>query len=129
VRTRLLPWRLTVVAAAALAGGVAGCSTAPRPPAEVPDGDPARGAQLIDELGCGSCHSVPGVRDADGMVGPPLDHFGSRAYIAGELTNNGSNLQRWIRNPQAVEPGTAMPDLGVSEIDARDIAAYLLTLE
>jgi len=124
VRTRLVQWTLATVAATV----VAGCST-PTPPAEVPEGDPARGARLIAELGCGSCHSVPGVRDAHGLVGPPLDHFGRRAYIAGELTNNGANLQRWIRDPQSVEPGTAMPNLGVSEIDARDIAAYLLTLE
>jgi cytochrome c len=124
---RLTLWPLAAVAAAVAA--TIGCSAPSTPPAEVPEGDPARGARLIAELGCGSCHSVPGVRDADGLVGPPLDHFGRRAYIAGELTNNGANLQRWIRDPQSVEPGTAMPNLGVSEIDARDIAAYLLTLE
>lgn len=122
---RLILGALATVAVAV----VAGCSTPSTPPAEVPEGDPARGARLIGELGCGSCHSVPGVRDAHGLVGPPLDHFGSRAYIAGELVNSGANLQRWIRDPQSVEPSTAMPNLGVSEIDARDIAAYLLTLE
>jgi cytochrome c len=117
------------VLAALTAAMATGCTTPPTPPAEVPDGDPARGARLINELGCGSCHTVPGVRDAGGLVGPPLNRFGSRAYIGGELTNNGSNLQRWVRNPQDVEPGTAMPNLGVSEIDARDIAAYLLSLK
>jgi cytochrome c1 len=62
-------------------------------------------------------------------VGPPLNRFGSRSYIAGELANNGANLQRWIRDPRSVEPGTAMPNLGVTAVDAQDIAAYLFTLE
>jgi cytochrome c1 len=66
---------------------------------------------------------VPG---ADAEVGPPLTGFGRRGYIAGELPNNPENLQRWIRSPQSVEPGTVMPDLGVTESDARDIAAFLL---
>ncbi|MFC4859441.1 c-type cytochrome, partial [Actinophytocola glycyrrhizae] len=79
--------------------------------------------------GCGSCHTVPGVDGADGLVGPPLTRFGARSYIAGALPNTGDNLQHWIRDPQEVEPGTAMPDLDVSELEARDIAAYLLTLE
>jgi cytochrome c1 len=109
---------------------VAGCShpgTA-QPPAESHQGDPAHGKALISQYGCGSCHVIPGVDGADGLVGPPLTQFGKRSYIAGELPNNASNLQRWIVDPPAVEPGTAMPDLGVSPIDARDIAAYLLTL-
>ncbi|RBY82588.1 cytochrome C [Geodermatophilus sp. TF02-6] len=98
------------------------------PPAESDLGDPDRGRTLIAEYGCGSCHVVPGVQNAVGLVGPPLTSFGRRSYIAGELQNNADNLQRWIRDPQDVEPGTAMPDLGVTAIDARDIAAYLLTL-
>ncbi|MDG6110198.1 c-type cytochrome [Dactylosporangium aurantiacum] len=118
------------VATVALLGLPAACSTLPSPPpVEVHDGDPARGARLISQYGCGSCHTVPGVRGADGLVGPPLTRFGSRSYIAGELVNNGPNLQHWIREPQQVEPGTAMPDLGVSETDARDIAAYLFSLD
>ncbi|TVT19894.1 c-type cytochrome, partial [Amycolatopsis rhizosphaerae] len=96
---------------------------------EVPLGSPARGAQLIRQYGCGSCHTVPGVSGATGLVGPPLTRFGARSYIAGELPNNGDNLQRWIRDPRGVEPGTAMPNLGVSPLDARDIAAYLFTLK
>jgi len=106
------------------------CSTlSPTPPAEVPNGDPGRGAELISRYGCGSCHTVPGVKGADGLVGPPLTRFGSRSYIAGELVNSGPNLQRWIMDPQGVEPGTAMPNLGVTATDAQDIAAYLFTLE
>jgi len=109
---------------------VAACSTPGSrvPAAEADLGDPERGARLISDYGCGSCHVVPGVNDADGLVGPPLTAFGRRSYIAGQLPNNADNLQRWIRDPQDVEPGTAMPDLGVSTVDARDIASYLLSL-
>jgi cytochrome c1 len=101
----------------------------PPPPAEVPGGDPGRGARLLERYGCGSCHTIPGIRGADGLVGPPLIKFGSRSYIAGELPNNGENLQRWIKDPQGVEPATAMPDLSVTDVDAQDIAAYLFTLD
>jgi cytochrome c len=100
----------------------------PPPPSESRNGYPERGARLIQQYGCGSCHTVPGVDRADGLVGPPLTRFGARSYIAGELPNNADNLRRWIQDPQSVEPGTAMPNLGVSETDARDIAAYLFTL-
>lgn len=123
-------WLWPVAAATILLGIPGGCASVSNPPpAEVPSGDPARGARLIDQYGCGSCHTVPGVRGANGLVGPPLIRFGSRSYIAGELPNSGANLQRWIRHPQEVEPGTAMPDLGVTKTDAEDIAAYLFTLD
>jgi cytochrome c len=116
----------TLVAAAAV---LAACSSVPQPsPPQVRGGDPTRGRALIRQYGCGSCHTVPGVSGADGLVGPPLTRFGARSYIAGELPNNADNLQRWIRSPRSVEPGTAMPELGVTELDARDIAAYLYTL-
>ncbi len=59
------------------------------------------------------------------MVGPPLNCFYQRGYIAGRLPNNQDNRIKWIRNPQQIEPGTAMPDMGVKEKDASDIAAYL----
>ncbi|GIJ26404.1 hypothetical protein Vqi01_15660 [Micromonospora qiuiae] len=107
-----------------------GCaSTGPPPPPEVRTGQPERGAALIAQYGCGSCHTIPGIDRADGLVGPPLIRFGSRSYIAGELVNNADNLRHWISDPQAVEPGTAMPNLGVSPLDAQDIAAYLYTLD
>jgi cytochrome c len=124
------PSAVLVAATLLAAGWTASCSQQGKlPPAEVRDGNPARGVQLISEYGCGTCHSIPGVRGADGLVGPPLDHMGRRGYIAGQLPNTGPNLQRWIRDPQQVEPGTAMPDLNVTPEDARDIAAYLFTLE
>jgi cytochrome c len=94
----------------------------------VPGGSAERGSQRIAQFGCPSCHTIPGVRNASGNVGPPLNRFGTRTYIAGMLRNTPANLVRWIREPQRVIPGNAMPNMGVSEADARDIAAYLYTL-
>jgi cytochrome c len=91
-------------------------------------GDLRRGRALIESYSCGSCHSIPGIRNAAGLVGPPLLLFGRRTYIAGELPNTPENLVAWLRNPKAVERGTAMPNLGLTEQQARDIASYLYTL-
>ena len=91
-------------------------------------GDPDRGRAALDGFGCGACHVIPGLRAARGMVGPPLTGFARRSYIAGQLVNSPDNLVRWIADPQAVEPGTAMPDLGVVPTVARDMAAFLYTL-
>jgi len=114
----------------ATAGVLAGCADpgAHQPAAVATAGDPARGSHLVQTYGCGSCHVVPGVSGATGKVGPPLTDFGQRSYVAGLLPNNQGNLEHWIRDPQQVLPGNAMPDLGVTQVDAQDIAAYLLTL-
>lgn len=90
--------------------------------------DARRAPRLIAGFGCGGCHTIPGVSNASGNVGPPLNRFGSRTYIAGMLSNTPSNLVRWLRDPQGVVPGNAMPNMGISEAQARDIAAYLYTL-
>jgi cytochrome c1 len=71
---------------------------------------------------------IPGIHGANGLVGPPLTNFAQRAYIAGEVANTADFLVRWIEVPQAIEPGTAMPNLGITEGQARNIAAYLYTL-
>lgn len=92
------------------------------------NGNPQQGRRLIVSYGCGSCHTIPGIYTARGVVGPPLYFFGRRTMIAGELPNTPENLVRWLRNPRAVEPATAMPALGLSEQQAQDIAAYLDTL-
>ncbi|MFP5236576.1 MAG: c-type cytochrome [Acidobacteriota bacterium] len=91
-------------------------------------GDAHAGKQLIRSYGCGACHIIPGVNGARGLVGPPLYYFADRTMIAGELANTPPNLTRWIEHPKQVEPNTAMPDLGVTADQAKDIAAYLYTL-
>jgi mono/diheme cytochrome c family protein len=92
------------------------------------EGDPERGAEWIDAYGCGTCHVVPGIDLAQGKAGPPLTRWAERHFIAGSLLNTPTNLVRWIVEPQAIEPGTAMPNLGVAPEQALDIAAYLYTL-
>jgi mono/diheme cytochrome c family protein len=95
---------------------------------EIRAGDPRRGRDMVATYGCGSCHVIPGVDNARGTVGAPLTDFGDRHYIAGSLLNTPENLTLWILAPESVEPGTAMPAVGVSAEDAWDIAAYLLSL-
>ena len=88
-------------------------------------GNATHGQVLFAEKGCGGCHTLKGVTQAAGLVGPPLDGVGQRAMIAGMLANNPDNLARWIREPQAVLPGNAMPNLPMSKQDSRDLAAFL----
>jgi cytochrome c2 len=90
-------------------------------------GNPRRGEAMFIQYGCGSCHSLKNVRGATGMVGPPLDGVALRVIIGGHLSNNPNNMEQWIRNPQQVSPGTAMPDLNVGAEDARDMTAFLYT--
>lgn len=91
-------------------------------------GDPELGRAAISEYGCLSCHDIPGVRGPGGTVGPPLQDWATRRIIAGHLPNTPENLRAWIEDPQAIDPGNAMPDVGVSPEDAAHIAAYLFTL-
>lgn len=107
---------------------------APKPAAReahAPPGppDPARGRQALMQYACITCHAIPGVVGPDAPVGPPLEGIGSRTFLAGGLPNTPENMVRWLRSPQNVNPRSAMPDLGVTEAHARDMAAYLFTLD
>ena len=84
-----------------------------------------RGAEIIRDVGCGSCHVIPGVPQADGRVGPELTGVDDKRFLAGELPNTTDNIVDWIMDPQRFEPDTVMPDLGLDEEQARDVAAYL----
>lgn len=91
-------------------------------------GDATRGAAVINQYRCGACHIIPGIHNARGLVGPPLMYFAERTFIGGEVPNTPDNLVHWIKSPKSIEPGTAMPDLGLTDQQARDAAAYLYTL-
>lgn len=122
--------RVTIVALFALLWLVNSCGTASkRQAAALTRGNPDRGASTISRYGCGSCHSIPGIAGANGLVGPPLGGIGDREYIAGILPNQPVNLMRWVRDPRAVNERTVMPNLGVTPGDASDIAAYLYSLK
>jgi cytochrome c len=96
---------------------------------EITAGGNARaGRDDIRKYGCYTCHTIPGVAGANGLVGPPLTGIAVRQYLAGELPNTPENMMRWIQHPHQVEPHTVMPEMNVSEQDSRDIAAYLYTL-
>jgi cytochrome c2 len=118
------------LALALLAVLLSGCAPDPEISAAqvVPGGDPRRGKELILRYGCGSCHTIPGVPGADALVGPPLDRFGLRSFIAGRLQNTPDHLVRWIHNPKQVDEKTAMPEMGIPESEAVHIARYLYGL-
>lgn len=105
-------------------------SLLPRPAAaQLAGADTERGRQLVARYGCVGCHTIPGVGGPASNVGPPLEKLALRAYIGGVLPNTPEDLVQWLRDPPAIDPRTAMPDVGLSEAEARDVAAYLYTLE
>jgi cytochrome c1 len=125
---RCISASLFALAASCIAAvGCTGGKTLPAYNAMV-GGNASQGRHVIVSKGCGSCHVIPGIHNAKGLVGPPLMFFSRRTMIAGELPNSPENLVRWLKNPPAIEPGTAMPDLGLTDQQAHDVAAYLYTL-
>lgn len=122
-----LPWPVALPLAAALST-LGACD--PGPGAVAPgEPDPGNGERLLSTYGCTACHSIPGVPGANRAVGPPLEGFAKRSFIAGLLPNTPEMRVRWIMNPQRIDPGNAMPDLRVGLGEARDMSAYLGTLE
>ncbi|NLG76199.1 MAG: c-type cytochrome [Xanthomonadaceae bacterium] len=95
----------------------------------VSGGDAKRGRQAIAELECGACHQIPGVPGAWGRVGPPLAEYRHNVYIAGKHPNVPDVLVRFVRDAPSLAPDTAMPAIEMSDTQARDVAAYLYSLE
>lgn len=118
--TTLLPF-LT----AALCAALAGCGE--KVVRAVEGGDAKVGKRLIEQYQCTSCHAIPGAAGASSNAGPDLQGFARRSYIAGRIPNMTPQLVQWLADPPAMKPGTMMPDLGVSEAEARHMAAYLYT--
>jgi cytochrome c1 len=104
--------------------------TAARTQAETMTGGHVRDGQTaMAHYGCGSCHTIAGISGANGTVGPDLKHIAGRTEIAGSLPNDPLTMQRWLMHPQALRPGSGMPEQAVTRQDARDMAAYLYTLK
>lgn len=114
---------------ALLAVSACGCNASGTGASAATGGDPALGEMAIRHYGCGACHTIPDIPGANGIVGPPLRKMAERTYLAGVLANTPDNMIRWLLNPPAVDPATAMPSVGLSEADARHIAAYLYALK
>lgn len=121
-RTLLLLFVLAALSAAACGSKVE------KEAAAMTGGDVHRGKQAIAKYGCVACHTIPGIDNAVANVGPPLTKVAVRQYLGGHLINTPDNMIKWIRRPQEIDPNNAMPTLGVTEQDGRDIAAYLYTL-
>ncbi len=99
---------------------------APAAVALAPEGDPLRGKIALTQFACNACHMIPGVTGSKVFVGKPLLGLKNQQFIVGKLPMSRENLVRWIVDPKAIDPHTAMPVLKVPEADARDMAAYLL---
>jgi cytochrome c2 len=111
-------------------GALTACSTGLDRSYPVPTGgEHQRGLAVIERVGCAACHEIPGVRSLRSRVAPSLDDFAHRGVIAGILPNNPANLTRWLLDPPRISPRTAMPALGLTDQEARDVAAYLYTLQ
>ena len=133
MRFRLSKWTALTMAAAGLlvaAAVGAGFAQGERQQKEnvaraMTGGDPTRAPDLIRRYGCAGCHTISGIPGGDGKVGGPLDGLRARVYIAGVASNTPDNLIQWMMSPPAFSPRTAMPATGISEEEARDVAAYL----
>jgi cytochrome c oxidase subunit 2 len=89
-----------------------------------------RGRELFRSLACAGCHTIDGLTAGKFAGAPNLTHFASEQDIAGVLSPvDETNLRRWLADPPAVKPGTAMPNLGLSEQQITDLVNFLLVLE
>jgi cytochrome c len=115
----------SAVILSALLFALSACENRPPSYDAATGGNPQRGREAIVSYGCGACHKIGGIPNAYGLVGPSLQDIGERSYVGGNLPNSPENLETWIRHPRQIDPHAAMPDLNVTETDARDITAYL----
>lgn len=123
-----------VVLVLAVALGVAAASTYERSRAEreanaATGGEGLRAIAVMTHNGCAGCHTIPGVPGAQGTVGPKLDgSLSKRRYIAGTIPNSPENMVRWLQVAREINEKTAMPSTGITDQEARDVAAYLYAL-
>jgi cytochrome c len=95
---------------------------------QLTNGDPGRGRDLAQSRGCVGCHDIPGTRGTRGNVGPPLTGIATRVYVGGVLLNTPDNLRQWLLDPPRIDPRSAMPNVGLTDQEARDLSAFLYTL-
>ena len=124
-------WRVAVVLCCALLLALTACKKDIRKEASemTGGGDPDAGKKTLARRNCNACHKIPGVESSRATGGPNLEHWTQRQLIAKRYPNTPENLIHWIQDPRAMVDTTYMPSMGVQEKEARDIAAYLYTLE
>jgi cytochrome c len=122
-----MKYRITKCGLAAILALVACSDKASKGSRFLTNGDSHRGKRLLASYGCTACHTIPGVPGSNSLSAPPLVGISQRSYLAGMLENTPENLRLWIQHPRKVNPHTAMPEAGVTDNDASDMAAYLYT--
>jgi cytochrome c len=123
-----LTTRLTTGALLCAAVLASGCAKE-EPASRVVGGDPERGRLLVQQYQCAACHFIPEVQGPNGDAGPSLESMGRLSYIAGSIPNQPENMIRFLQNPPAVKPGTLMPALGITDDEARHMAAFMYSLK
>lgn len=88
-------------------------------------GDPDKAMASIARYGCAACHDIRGAQMPGGRAAQSLSGISERIYLGGAVNNTPDNLIRWIVNPKQFDPKTAMPVTGISDAEARNVAAYL----
>ncbi len=119
----------SVILIASLLAGLGACADKRDQPRELTGADPRAGLAVIARVGCAACHRIPGIPWPDGTVGGALDGFADRSMIAGRFPNQPETLAAWVRDAPSLAPTTGMPAMPISPSEARDVAAYLYTLE
>ncbi len=130
MKTGMQPgWGHRYVLALVACASLAACDGPPNRTPTLGDANPARGLKLVSDKGCVACHTLPDVKWPRGGLGPSLENFGRQTLIAGRLPNQPGTLMQFVRDAPALVPGTAMPAIPMTDQEARDVTAYLLTLK
>ena len=101
------------------------CKPPPDETQHMPQADIARGEAVVERVGCGACHEIPGIKWPKGKTGPSLQGFANQGLIAGWLPNRPDNLAAFVRDAPAAVRGSTMPAMPISQSEARDVAAFL----
>lgn len=118
--------RSTLLAAALL---LAACGDSTAPARTIAGADPGRGLAVVQRVGCAACHEISGIDWPQGAAGPSLKGFGASPMIAGRFPNQPDVLIAWLIDAPSLAPETGMPPMPLTEAEARDVAAWLYTLD
>jgi len=108
---------------------LAACGSKDAPPRMIAGADPERGLAVMERVGCATCHVIPGIDWPKGSAGPSLEGFGASPMIGGRFPNQPEVLTAWLVDAPSLSPETAMPPMPLTDAEARDVAAYLYSLD